>query len=362
MKIKFCLREYPRFILLHKFQKENFKNNEPICTLEEIEFDWEKRYRLREVYQKEIIKDFFQFLLVKIGSNFFLAKNLIENEIRRVKIKKVQANFFKMLEIANLCVINTIIPPLLVPIEIVINEKEKINFEIVEKEENDYFDLRKANSEEEKMKTINSYLQKVSKNKKILCENWGKGYCIFDEKDCPYAHGIDNLNYCASFKNNDDFFPKIKVSEKNYKHLYNYQIILQNKKTIDESQISTLKNINEKKSIRKSLRNLMIKEEGEKLLNLLFENHKSVFLTKSFVERQSKNMNFFIKINSLFNSDICYETKIPIPPRELNNKESVIILVDKNICLDDYFKNQILSTFEQMALNIKTVTLIFKFI
>jgi len=101
--------------------------------------------------------------------------------------------------------------------------------ELIESEPKEKYSLKYIKSVEEQNTIIEKYLNEVKTCKKILCQQWFRGFCSFSPKQCKYAHGLSDLHYeKASQRSNDgehinqDEIFYIKYDSRNYQILKDY--------------------------------------------------------------------------------------------------------------------------------------------
>ena len=333
-------KSLPIYLLLPQFQQELLEDKliekEEVLTQAEFDTNFEKRYKIRGIYQKrEGLK--FVNLLFRLSKdrNFFLTRIFIENEIRRVKLNKMNMKLPEILQQSpDLIMIGALIPPLLKdPTEIVVFKKEASLFQEFKIAKARLFYLKETDSKEERDRVISEYLEEIPLNKAIFCDIWFRGYCEFDKTLCKNAHGIEDLSPEAFLPTDPKpetekkkLKMKLKIQNRNYRHYYEYQEILVKKGVLKPNEVLTLEEINSDNKKKLALRKIIQKDLACEFLKLLFmvNGKKEPFLQKTYCEKMLKKIGFNKLPSDIYNSEYFYEIKTTINENEKKFKATVV--------------------------------------
>jgi len=189
---------------------------------------------------------------------------------------------------------------------------------------------------ERKDEIIKAYLETVIPDGKTqLCRDYLRGFCMFTENECHFAHTIQNLIFKKPdleeyLKKNENLYangPLLKVDEteeeervpdkkhhglylkRSYKVLYEYQFKLIERGELEKPY--TLQELDSNRACRQPIRDLLHRELQQEFVYLLFKEYNTPYLPKGFVSLCFKSIAWFSRFKKLINGHCCYEILDP---------------------------------------------------
>jgi len=175
--------------------------------------------------------------------------------------------------------------------------------------------------------------REVADGKSTLCRFYMRGICIFDAKDCKFAHGIDDLKFqelnIEEYQKGGQFDRKLNEEyqiwqrdwvdvlketqpslnlEFTYKNLYDYQQKLFDKGVLEK--IVDQEKIDSDEVLRHEIWTNMHVDLTKQFIDFLFKKYNKPYLKRTFVEKCYQSIGWKTNWSKILDGEFCYDVQL----------------------------------------------------